>query len=816
MGYTAAVESFIRIDFTYAAFTELRGRITVGDYMGWTGVPIVGGVDTNVGGANISSTSALKVRSFIDGTNSITVVWDAVTYGNPWTSGTNLSTHAAVAGSVSVRERRFEYDASHDTFQGAWDGLLELCATARAVPIRDGGRIRIRYSGARNPIDIVTQSSIVEGSFQVEYGGAKDRPNVISIDFIDRDLNYERSPASLPDPSVQLSTSLEPQRRESKFVRGVTRRTQVFRQMAYELNIHQKIKRGGKFQLAADALAYEAGDVVVLSHDLTGWGVSGRMVGADDTTTLRFDREIILVAATTYKVKVRNPATGQHEERTVSSAAGTYAAGDAVLVSSAFTFTPPQYAPFVVAVDGTDILAEIVSVSLTRDLRREVQWVQYDATVYTDNWFGTISQTPDSNAAANVATQPKNVDLLAVAEVAREGLGGSRYTEADLTWRHPEATFGQVGQTIVWQRTSTTAEWQEAARVSGLGSRSMIRLRDGNPGAQIYFAVQPVSSSGAAYAPSQCTQVALTIRGIGPSPEAPTGLSVAQIGGEAIYSWTRPNVDRGLKYEARRGGWILGQPVFANADGDEHGPTRNWSSGVANAGGVTDPVTYLRAVSPAGQWSAHSLVTFTPSAAGFVTLGNTDFESKAWEDYGGTGLWHAGSAPDTTLTDLQVTGGILEFAGSALTGSFTTAIPLFSSDGTKAIPRWCMVEAHAVAQQVHPLTLAGFPLPIGHPEMKRWTLEGPLYIATGETGNCTLGIAVSYQETPGAAYTAFRRFTPGLYKVVAAQFKITVTRPATTYQVRISRFATRIRRLIRQNEERTALERYLQNTLFRA
>lgn len=826
MAFTSAVpQSYITITFTYADFTELRGRLKVGDYLGWTGVPVVPGfADTNLGGQNLSATDGLQIRSFIDFGNAITVYWDEAAYGAPWNSGFSLSTFATPAGTITARERRFVYAANFDDEGSAWDRLLEMCATARATPIREGKRIRFKHEAPRVAVDIVSQSSIVEGSFEIEYGGFKDRPNAYVVDFLDRDSNFERSPASLEDPSVQNATTFDQLRRESQFLRGVTRRSQVMRHMAYLLNTNALIKRRGSFRLMSDAIGYEAGDVLQPSLDIVGWGQSGRVGTGSTDTEIILDVEVTIGADPT-NLKIRNQANGAYESRLVISAPGTYDAGDIVEVANAFTFTPALHDPFVLG--DEDKLIQVVSISIDRELERTVQWVDYDEDVYDDDWFEDLD-AGDSLGTAPIGahTFPGAVIGLTATEIAREGQAGSRQTYAALSWTHDGQTLQHVAESVVWSRPLDGGEWLEVGRVKGQIGYIVVPVERAEYGVALLFAVQPVSTQGVRRRPEDCSHVGLYPQMLPPAPDKPESFSVAIVGDQALYTWARPSLDRGLEYEARRGCWILGQEIFRGALGNHFGPVYDWASGPENAAGDTDPTIYLRSVTPSGQMSDAATAILSPddvpslstgsSLTGETTLelGNTAYENQAWEDWGGAGAWLSGGSPDATLTNGQITDGYLEFAPGQLAMSYETVVPVSLPTGTAGIPRRCMVEAFAVGEQVFPTAIEDFPLPIGHPAMARFLLEGPMFTTPDEPENCTLTIQWTYADGP-SGYLPRREFKPGVYRMIAAKFRLVVTRPSTDYQVRIFRFCTRVRRMMRQNEERTPLEQFVRAQVLR-
>ena len=365
-------------------------RWAPGRFVGFTGIPAPTGAYTV--DINTSNIDGFEIGEVNFSTNwQVVLRYDKATYGHPWTDGGFLGTILALTGVAEGRERRFEYSWVHDTFKSFWDTLIDVAATARAVPMRDGRILRFKVEKPRTAVGLIGMGSIKPGSFEMGYSGQATRVNSIQADFWDEDKNYERSNTSFDDPDLEGSAAEDEITRESITVEGITRRSQMRRDCYFRIQAHKLLTRDGKFRTGLEALPFETGDVLQLAHDVVSWGLSGRVLAGATTTTVKLDREVTLAAATTYYLRVRT--TGQalaadgtvidkYETGTVSTAAGTYAAGTNITVSIAYTFTPAKDDTYCLYTAGEEFLVQIIGATQTEDFEREIEWVQYDADVY--------------------------------------------------------------------------------------------------------------------------------------------------------------------------------------------------------------------------------------------------------------------------------------------------------------------------------------------------------------------------------------------------------------------------------------------------
>ena len=290
-------------------------------------------------------------------------------------------------------ERRMEFDGVFDRGDlPRWEAFRVIAKSARATPIPVAGKLTLWYDAPRSIDNMIGMGNIVAGSFATTYTGIADRPNVIEGTFLDRALGYEQVPVVARHPDVINPANLNDVRVSQESFEGITRRTQLERHIRYKLNTFNLSRRVFEATVGPDQIGLAVGNRLAVSHDVAGWGRSGRLIETSaNTTTVYLDQPVTLETGTTYQVLVRNPTTHENETRTISSATGSYDAGEALTVSSGFSFTPSAddvYAFGETSKTHMDFL--VIDNRLdTRTLTRQIACLAYDAQNYTDD-YGTF------------------------------------------------------------------------------------------------------------------------------------------------------------------------------------------------------------------------------------------------------------------------------------------------------------------------------------------------------------------------------------------------------------------------------------------
>lgn len=818
-----------------------------------TAVSVVGaGADINVGtegGYKIS-------RVYWNITHAawgVEAYWDRLSETDPWTSGTLYSTHQTPDGQATGGHERFAFNGTFEEERTAWDALLQLCAVGRAVPVREGKRIRIVYQRPQAHVAVIGRGSIVDGSFEIEYTSGADKPNVLVTEFLNEEQQHDKDywTTLSADLVNAAQASLSDYRPETAKAFGITHRAQVERRDNFALNVNRILKRAGSFEMTMEGLHLEPGDVALLAHDILPRGVSGRakMDASPDKNRLVADHEFELESGETYKLYIRDPRFDTVEVQDVDVSAtggvGTYPAGSVIVVTANFSGEPaPGLTAYVLVKDGDELLVTITGIEQAENMRKKVKWIEYDATIFDDvasettesNFFGNdpnddrwrnspFSDQPlDANRADDARLLDGPVDLLVKDRVAAKG-GGGRTTRLGVSWRWQGHEVARVGGVRVFARVATPntynsagvpqpveSRWWLVGEEEGPATSSSIELPRAAVAGTVYdVAVQGVTKAGTRRRPDRCPIVRHSFRGLGRGPAALGNVAAEQVNDKLRLSWVAPTVEQDLQAEVRRGGWVLGTTVWVGPASDGLTP---WLSDWAGAVSGEEFGTYVAARASSGAYGLRTRIEHTPApftlGIGFPTM----FAAQAWEEYADG--WKTDTSPpagDPTLTNLQRhADGYLEFSGG-VSGNYQTWDAITTPPTNKQRqPVRAYVEATIEAEQIHPATWDSMGLAWGDPEFARWTWEGPAWIVTGES-QCQIILQWRY-TSDGTNWGSYSVFRSGTYDLADCQFRLLVRRPTTDYQVRIHRFHTRVQVVGRSAQERSHAEAFIAGEMF--
>lgn len=192
-----------------------------------------------------------------------------------------------------------------DSSKSVWDILQAICRCGRGSPSWSTGRLGVLWDAADQPIVAVFgPSNIKRGSFEVVYG-SEAAADEITLTYVDEANDYQTDTVRVKAPGV--TTPTKPAAIE---LWGCTSFQQAIREC--RLQVAHQIYRVRQVSWVTDmeGLVVTRGDVVALSHDLTQWGTSGRLM-AGTTHVLHLDRAITLTAAGSW-VTVVDPAGAMH------------------------------------------------------------------------------------------------------------------------------------------------------------------------------------------------------------------------------------------------------------------------------------------------------------------------------------------------------------------------------------------------------------------------------------------------------------------------------------------------------------------------
>ena len=508
----------------------------------------------------------------------------------------------------------------------SWTAILRVCATARAVLVMVGDTIKIKYEYDRTPTQLFTMGNIVEGSWAQEYISRVDRPTRYEIKYLNAAADYQSDVVGVDDPDSTLAG--EPQRPKAIDLIGITRESQALREARFRMNV-EKLNQTVEFEADIDAVACEPGDLIMVAHDVPQWGHSGRVV-AGGATTIQLDRDVTLDSGITYEVMIRTSGDDNRETRTISSAAGDYAAGSDLTLSLAWTVNPAQFDLYSFGRQNITSRPIVISEIVTQgDLSRKIKGAIYDAAIHEDS-IGqldtiTYSDLPDP------AIVPGCVSNLTAVEVSGIDTMGQPRTQVLAGWTYPDGV--NIWSAQVWARVTgtttggvgiptTSDDYSFQGEVEWPGNSFM--LDDLIVGADYEITVLAVSPAGASKQVGDCSSVLITPQGVASIPASPLNVTVSRSGPLLTISWDAvENVSVSL-YEVRRGSTWNGSTFLGQTNSLEL-TTGNWAPTInSTTGGNTqvDEVFFVRAISLSQQYGTIGTGQFSDPLPVWGSSGN--------------------------------------------------------------------------------------------------------------------------------------------------------------------------------------------------
>jgi hypothetical protein len=433
--------------------------------------------------------------------------------------------------------------------------------------------------------------------------------------------------------------------------------------------------------------------------------------------------------------------------------------------------------------------------SITLDpetMSRDIVAVQYDEAIYDDTAFGTQGVTTISGSSDGNATNDQAAEL----GYGWEGLlstdGGFRF-EADLepvadrkggveqrlsaTWRWPVGLRKPKAMRLMiaeaWNRGlgTPTPEMRAIAEVPFSDSSAAVVVPDLTEGTTYDLFFQIVGWQGTSAPPRKNPrrQVTASFALRGGQVSAPSLVTTTR-GFDQVYELpAQPGQRTYDVVEGRIGGWILGTPGFL-IDPD----AQDISTDVTLVGQASTPTGRTGMTIHARKRISSGAYGVAQRVDGSEQLKDVGYGSStsAENDYAVAG---------TVPVALNVASNVLIWnsGSSALTATYNLdQISLASANRVLAN---CAVEAY----QIRPETLADCRFALGDATGRRWSLEGPMDDLDGS--NSAVLLEWRWSSTASTSSETWRVFRPGEVYARTIDFRVTFTRPTSSYDMRCVR-----------------------------
>lgn len=381
---------------------------------------------------------------------------------------------------------------------------------------------------ARNqtPVAAFGMSNIIKGSFEVRYLTEQLADEII-VRFVDPDKDWNQSEVRVVVPGVTT-----PVRSTTVDILGCTSRAMAGKFANYVAAQQFYRRRRITWDCDFEGFVCNRGDVVMLSHDLTQWGYSGRVV-ATGANTITFDREVPRNGMAEYMMLKRPDGTmttytvlaGTGNAQTVTLTTEPDFQEGYELMDHMWFFSP-------LATPGKKV--KIISVQPISDSRIQVVATDESEEFYAA-WDGDWIDPPQSTLLLNSIPVVKNIR---VTETLYRGTDDAVKSHVSVIWD----TEG------VWERANIRYRVGADTWTKFTTQGTKFEFDTSNTGS-IEIEILPITGLKVG-APTTYTGTIYGVRAALPNVE---GLTDFYRDGKTVLTWRYVNDPRIIDYEVRKG-----------------------------------------------------------------------------------------------------------------------------------------------------------------------------------------------------------------------------------------------------------------------
>jgi hypothetical protein len=299
-------------------------------------------------------------------------------YTNYWEKTTEPST---IAWASNLRyhagtENKFEFDGGFEAQTSVWDAVIAICQQARAIPIYIGNKIRIIIDKETSSTQMFSMGNITKGSFSGQFIPLVNRASELEISFRDQNDDFENNAFSVIDNTI--NTNAQP---TSVSFPGLTRASEAWRHVKYQLALNKHIKHAATLGVSLDAIYSSLYQVIDVQHDLPEWGITGGRIVTATINTVTLDREITIEAGKVYAVMVRLFDDSMVSKNIVAMDPGVYST---IQISIPFETIPHDFDPYAFGeIENITEKFRIVGYTKTPENKITLNLTNYAPAIYT-------------------------------------------------------------------------------------------------------------------------------------------------------------------------------------------------------------------------------------------------------------------------------------------------------------------------------------------------------------------------------------------------------------------------------------------------
>lgn len=443
-------------------------------------------------------------------------------------------------------EKRFRLNIVIDGSMSAVEIINQICITGRANFMLKGTKWAVRIDKAEEPVQLFTMGRIHRDTFSVSRTARSNLANYFVAQFWNEANDYEQD--SLPREDASLLEGAD-QMEKTVNLLGTTTASQADRLLLYYSLSNRLSRRAVEFEVGAEALMMEAGDVFKLAHDVPGWGQSGILVEVDSTgSTLVLDRDVTIESGKTYELTAIHD-TDVIDVVYVTSNPGTT---NRIQVSGDWTSMPARGTHYSFGeVTRSTVLYRCTSITRgSQPWLRKIRASEYDARIYGTDPKVLPRESPTS--IPDPRKIPDDVRDLMLVERTIYAEDGTLSAAIDVHFTLPSVVMARAQ--VYWRVTGETT-WQVVGPPVDAGYASIVQeVR--SPGGAYDVSVVTIAPNGNRKSPDLGVQASIVTTGTLRQPDNVVGFIADRTLEGLVFTWQPIDPTRNFDlayYEVRQG-----------------------------------------------------------------------------------------------------------------------------------------------------------------------------------------------------------------------------------------------------------------------
>lgn len=216
-------------------------------------------------------------------------------------------------------DNNISFNGVFDQQTNAGDAVTQVLRIGHAIMVPFGKKISVAIDRARSPVAAISSTSVIDGTFQIDYLAMANRANEYEVTYYDKnDRNKEKTIRYVDQKAVTFN---ELPRKVTIPLVGVDNIEQARTELWRAVYSNRLVIRSVQCEMFLEAINLSIGDVVLIQHPMMKWADDGKTGSGSSTSAIKLDRSVQKLAGKNYSLLVHYDAL-QLATKTVSQVVG--------------------------------------------------------------------------------------------------------------------------------------------------------------------------------------------------------------------------------------------------------------------------------------------------------------------------------------------------------------------------------------------------------------------------------------------------------------------------------------------------------------